>query len=259
MVRAQWVAFSDVILKEDSYLYQKPSDKAETLGKLPTGSIVKILERKMGGFVLIQVELEDGNLTGWVKTDALEKPVNQPQPSKILIPKDEGLLIRRESAFLFGFHLGGSLGFIQTDVSTAIYSDPGFIGGGGAGIFLAPRLPLRFEVSYSLVNGTANDNLNLSFGFLDFSLVPAYQFDSFELFGGFQYSFGLGVKDIPRGVVLPSAYDLSSVWGQLGAGYRIRLGYFTTVSLRLRYSTSFQRTPFVFNVIGLMTAIEFQG
>lgn len=258
MVRAQWVVFSDVILKEDSYLYQKSSDKAATLGKLPTGSIVKVLERKMGGFVLVEVELEEGNLTGWVKTDALEKPVNQPQPSKILIPKDEGLLIRREPVFLFGFHLGGSLGFIQTDVSTA-YSGPGFVGGGIAGIFLAPRLPLRFEVSYSLVNGTADDNLDLSFGFLDFALIPAYQFDSFELFGGFQYSFGLGVKDIPRGVVLPSASDLSSVWGQLGAGYRIRLGYFTTVLIRLRYCTSFQRSPFVFNVISLVTAIEFQG
>ncbi len=255
---AQWVVFSEVPLAKETELKRGPEDTSETVGLLPAGSIVKIREQKKPHFIFIEIELETGMAEGWIRMQALEqKPLVFPAP-KLIVPKDEAILIRRDPSFQFGFHLGANLSFIGSDVSDLLYVGPGFIGGGYVSMFLNPKFLLRFEAGYSLVQGSSDDNLNLSFGFFDLCILPTYLLDSFEIFGGLQYSIGLSVVDIPTGIVVESPTDLSSIWGVIGAGYRMRVGS-TSVLVRLRYGTAFQRNPFVFHVFGLTTSIEFNG
>lgn len=258
----------------DNDLRSKPSSSSDNLGKLPTGTIGIYKGKKNGPFLLLEVELEDGRrVEGWVEQTSVEvdnsipvapvipTPSPSEEPTRVRIPEDEALLLRRESSFLYGAHAGGNYALMDAEGYTYGHAGFGFTAGGQLGIFLSSRMPLRFEVSVSQLNGISDqDNLNLSFTFLDLAIVPAYQFNrTFELFAGFHYAMGMGIADIPNGLDIPSAFDLSSLALQAGAAIHFPMGQGVEFILKGRYTYHFLQYPIAFQSFGIIGAIEVRG
>jgi hypothetical protein len=255
-------------MKEDA------SDSSASIGRLPKGTMVTIQGERQGNYIPILVELEDGGkLEGWIPADALESSEGEVddgsphkskrlRPKRIQIPEDEKLLLKRERSFMYGIFGGGTMAFITSVVTQPVYSGFGFVGGGEVGLFVGDNLPIRVELGISQYNGTASQdplNLNFGFNFLDLNVVPTYYLGSFEGFLGLGYSFGLGVNQIPSQIQLVSARDLSTLSGQGGVGYHFSIGYQSDLLVRLRYQALFARSPFVFQAVCLIVALEFQG
>jgi len=242
------------------------------VGTLPSGAIVTSKGQQRGTWVLVGVELESGDLVeGWLDRSSVDGDVKELESlnnvdekkkmsirtGRVVIPEDEGLLLRREHTFLYGLHLGGNYGIMQSEQFD--YTGISATGGGYVGIFLTPTIPLRFEVSLTQFKGTSPDDpTQLGFNFLDVAVVPAYQIQRFELFAGLQYSFGLGLNEVPSGITLNSARDVSSVGFQAGAGYRAPIGGADFV-VRARYTGLFISNPFTFQGISLLLGLEFRG
>jgi hypothetical protein len=270
-------------LKRQVELKRGPSKDAETLGVLPVNTIAGDQQGKTGEYKLISVELADGQLLdGWVPVDSVE-PLRRRRPAeeddaapkkkdKIYVPPDEAILLRRNPTFTYGVQAGGNFSMIQTSISTGYSNGLGFMGGGYVGFFLDPNIPVRIEgnvlqangaLDYSAVAGAATTSTattqSYGFNFFEIGIVPALRTGDFEFFAGLTYQFGLGLGFVPTGITLNSASDLSSLGIEAGAGYRLKLSNETYLGLRLRYQTNFQRSPFAFNNIGFVVALEFEG
>jgi hypothetical protein len=259
------------------------------------------------------VELEDGDLEGWVRRDSIsresfdegdERPAPPPKKvtrirrdgeeqlgddeprlrprGRIKVPKDEGLLLHRDTTFFYGLHGSGSLVIMQ-DSGGNSYIGPGFSAGVHGGLFLADNIPIQIEVGYTYLSGALTGSStsssssgsgssssgssstgtvtvsSISFGFLDAGASIKYGIDNFELFGTLKYSYGIGVSNLPTTITISSAADLSSLWVGGGAGYRIPLSDMTDMSLRASYGISFLRSPVGFQTLSLGVAIDFKG
>jgi hypothetical protein len=304
-----------VQLSRDTDLRKEPSDDAGSYGVLPSGTVMTLRGQREGDYLAVKVELEDGAIEGWVKREAIsresfdegdEAPPPPPKKvtrirrdgeeetgpdeprlrprSRIRIPKDEGLLLHRDTTFFYGLHANGSLAIMQ-DSGGNVYLGPGFSGGAHVGIFLADNIPIRVDVSYTFLSGSLQGSGStsstgtgtsgtsgtggssgistgvtaISFGFLDAGLTGQYNIDNFELFGTVQYSYGLGVSNLPNTITIGTAADLSSLWIFGGAGYRIPLNDQTDLSIQARYGVSFLRSPVGFQTISLGVGIDFKG
>lgn len=234
-------------------------------------------------FFRIEVELEDGTVQGWVSEDALseaskgnekaeapkgtakeeeeEEPATRVRPSnRLRVPKDEGLLLRRELSFLYGVQLVPELDIMQTDIDTDVYMGMGYTAGVLVGYFVNPSLILQVEGNYGVVRGVGNTNgQELVFGFFEMNFQVRYLIERIELFGGAQYSIGLSVNDVPPALGLTAASDLSSLYALAGLGYRAPLTEVLTLAIRLRGGLSFMQAPVSIIRIGLSASLEFGG
>jgi hypothetical protein len=261
-------------IKKVSELRKNPSATSESFGKLPAGTVVTFEGQILKGFVSVSVELEDNSSrTGWVLEEELdlsaddaaaeslqkeEKAEGVVKRKKLRVPEDEQILIRRETTFFYGLQAGPNFSIISAASNGLYYNGIGFLGGGYLGTFLGKNFPGRIEVNFNQRNGAnANDasTTGLSFGFLDVAAIGSYTMKAIELSGGLQYSFGLGLSQVPSGTVLQTAQDLSSAAFVLGAGYRFTGGQGLDYLVRLRYDLLFNQNVFTFQTIAVLFAL----
>ena len=270
-----------VQIKRETRLRRDPTEDSPSLGRLPPGTILTMKGSRRGKYLRVEVELEGGDaLEGWIESESLDRPARELESvtdnekrkpriksGRISVPEDEGLLLRREPTFSYGLFGGANYSFLQTQYSNDFYSGIGFGGGGHIGYFVLPDLIARLEVGFNRLNGTSatdTTGLSLSFNFLDIAIVPSYTISNFEIFGGLQYSFGLGVGDIPAqmkaaGTMVFSTSDVNNFGLQAGAGYRFNVGFQTDLAVRAKYSLSFLKYPFSFQAISLSLALDIRG
>jgi hypothetical protein len=270
-------------LKQDAELYREPSLTAPSAGKLPKGTILTLAGERKGDFVSVQVELVDGEASGWVKASALAdstadsdeetpdrdalapkagtktKTKLEPPKKKPFLPKDESLLLRRDPSFLYGIFGGPSFHIVDSQFTNLVYMGVGFHAGGYAGIFLDRSATLKFQVHYTAPGGTAEDGSTVSMRLLDIALLGEIFWKQVRLFGGFSYALGLGFGELPLAWALNSSKDLSSPGLVLGLGYALPVSDILNLIPRFYYSFSFVRSPVGFQHMGLSLALEFQG
>ena len=273
---------------EDVELKEEPDEDAPGYGWLRKGTIVTFGGEQRNGFLSVIVEQEDEDLRGWIiassmdeetrtggyETNRPEKKEKEKGPRKFIeskrrirVPKDEGILMRGDRNFFYGLHGGGNYNIIQVVDDPNMYLGWGFSAGANIGFYFSRNVPFRFEVAYTLVQGIEQngDGTLLQFGFLDVGAMMQYVITSFELFGGLQYSFGMSIGGDHQGVPvlnpdnLPSPFDLSSIYGVGGIGYRMKVGEMTNLILRVRYAISFLLTPIAVQQIGLYLYLEIGG
>lgn len=239
---------------------------------------------------MVEVELEDGSsLDGWVNMNALQivggrgsrgdaDPAKPPrrQRTRAVLPEDESLLLRRKPSFFFGVNLGGNFAIIQPaqPVNPGTYTGIGFLAGGYGGFYLQDNLPVRLEVNYVQMNGSdpniasaADPTLadSLSYGFLEFAVVPALTFNQLEIFAGLGFALGISIGDTPNGFApnpgeeITASADLSSLTGQVGAGVSFELNRDTQMVLRGRYTIHIDTSPILFMGFGVVAAIQLRG
>ncbi len=272
-------------------LLREPTPDAQVLGQLPKNSVVRLLLEVRNGFRFVHVDLEEGELEGWIKIEDLgheddedivestrikhpEKLLESPSPPRQKrrpkIPQDEMWQADREKWFYFSFLGGGNVGFSSTAVSPSVYFGPGFELGGEAGMTLTDKITAGFQVTYSLISGTSGSTvssgaggpggLNLQFGFLNAGAIGKYHFSSFYAFSVLRYAYGISALDVPASVVsYTGPSSLSSFWLQAGGGYRYPLSPIMDLEGRLSYGISLLQSSFIFQAFTAMLVLSFSG
>lgn len=272
-------------LSVETDLRAKPSDDSRSKGKLPRGTILMLTGDKSEGFVEVEVELESGDISGWIsesalksapvkngnlppethsEDDNLEVEVIRKKKSKeareARVPKDEMALLSREMSFFYGVHAGGSFSIINVDQLSDSAMGFGMTFGAQGGFFLSPRIPVTLELAYSSLQGTLSTGQPVGFGLLDIGAIVSYEFKEFEIHAGFKYSIGMSITSLPASVTsVQSPMDVSSPWAQLGVGYRFTIGDQIFLVARARYGISLFRTPIGFQTIGGAAYLEIRG
>lgn len=263
----------EVVLKKE------PSEDAPSLGRLPKGTILTLKGERRNGFAQVDVELESGTADGWVRIDALnrrargedvdegssgklriteEEESGETRPrSKIVVPKDEAVLLRRESSFFYGLQAGGNFAIIQSDATD--YMGIGLVGGAHLGFYLDRAFPARLEVGYLQMAGTSVDDFPLNFGFIDTSVSVGYLIDRFELFGSFSYALAVSSSEVPADIKFGEVSELSSLYGGGGLGYTFPMGEVSDLAIRLRYMLSFLQQPVALQGISLQFYFQLRG
>lgn len=277
---------SDVIsTRRESELRKEPFPDAESLGILPAKSIVTLTGEEKGNFLEVEVELEEGIVTGWLDSSAIRKKIvkeevseeESPSETKVLkvrkgkrkkkkripVPEDEGVLLKRDPTFSYGALLGAHLSMIPIEDPVGDARGNGFTFGASLSFLLDPSFRLRTELAYSTQSGLDAGERYLNVGFFDVVALGEIPLggDFFAL-GGFQYSLGMSLDNQEGAVkqdILVDASDLSGFWGVLGAGYRFSIGPQTYMALRARYAGAFLTSPVGFHTFGLQAIIELEG
>jgi hypothetical protein len=264
----------------DTELFDAAKKGARSFGLLPRGTLLRVTGEAEGPYSPIEVELESGNMEGWVLTERLnlaeqdrelekerlakeKQGLNAAAPAKKKgrrVPQDEALLLRRQPSFIYGLNGGGTYSFIGAIDNTS-YSGLGFTLGAHFGVFLNPRLPLRAEFVYGSFSGASATNTSASFGFLEGAASLGYEFKAFEIFGRVHYAFASSVSNLPGtlNTTFTSVSDLGGFWAGAGVGYRLSQSDFASVLLRLGYSFSLSQSPFSFHTFRLSLYFDLQG
>lgn len=267
--------FRETILKKD------PQEESPNLGRLPKGTILTLKGNQRNGFLEVAVELEDGTVEGWIKSSDLnrglspkesrENSLNETQEGtdetekpravrkKVPVPKDEGLLLRREASFFYGLQGGGNYSYLQSLVQD--YPGIGFEGGAYFGFFLDENIPIRFEASYVQMNGVAGNGDMLKVGHAEGAVNLGFQVDAIEIFGALSYARALNINDAPPEIKtsIGAPGDLSSVYGGGGVGLRYPMSEITDFVARARFMMSFYREPVAFHCFALQLGFQFRG
>lgn len=244
------------------------------MGKLPNGTVFTFLGDRENGLAKIRVELEKNEeIEGWISEKLLKAKATEKEPTKAeveppkkvnqptkrgAVPKDEAALLRREPSFQYGIYGGPNFNILSHSGGEGTYNGMGFTGGAFLGFFIDKEVTLRVEGGYSLHNGTGGDGI-LSFGLIDLGVAGEYKIDRFSLFLGLRYDMGIGIGNIPRTVPLETAAELSSLWTDLGAGFRFPINDFTAFVARAKYGFSFVRIPVAFQAFSVLGYLEIQG
>ncbi len=131
------------------------------------------------------------------KTDKGEKPQTEeiqpvetvPKPiHKGGVPKDEKILLQREPSFFYGAQVGGGFSIISSVDLQTTFSGPSYGGGGHFGFFIERNFPVRLEVNYFQVTGSATPT-NLSLGFFEALASADYIFDKLAISFGASYAY----------------------------------------------------------------------
>ncbi|MEZ4752124.1 MAG: SH3 domain-containing protein [Bdellovibrionota bacterium] len=277
-----------VIFETD--LRQRPTADSRVKGRLPDGSIVIVIGKQRGDYQMVEVELEDGSaLDGWVNMNALqllggagkrgdadaEKPRRRSR-SRMVLPQDESLLLRRKPSFFFGVNVGGNFAIIQPaqPVNPGTYTGLGLLAGAYAGFYLQDNIPVRIELNYLQMNGldpniasAADSTLAdfLTYGFMEVAIVPALTFSTLEIFAGIGFALGISIGDTPNGFQpnpgeeITAASDLSSLSGQVGAGVSFELNRDTQMAIRGRYTIHIDTSPILFMGFGVVASLQLRG
>lgn len=256
-------------LVKESELRLGPSKKSKAKGLLPKGTILLVTGEAENGFLPIRVELEDSTEEGWVRENSVdlesdgEEPepevVERPRPKKLVIPQDEGILIRRDPSFFYGGQAGLVWSVIDIETDPLTYVGPGFMAGLQAGTYLQNNIPVRLELSYTAVGGNDANEIHAGFGLFDIAGSASYQWDPFEVFLTLQYSMGIGILDLPARTAILEASEVSTLWVLGGVGYRFNFGGITSVVVRGRYGRSIATSPVGFQTFSLLAYLEVRG
>jgi hypothetical protein len=271
-------------------LFSEPDEASVTQGRLPEGTLLRLLGKRKGVFENVEVELVDGIAEGWVQRKALnlkdqelqmenwdtrvkyrrsrkepQKEATDDRRGPIVVPKDEVLLIRRQPSFFYGLVAELPLTYI-TDTRDNLFSGINYRLGVHGGFFLGRNTPLRFELAYTRVGGTADGasaqagpGSLIELGFADFRTQLELGIGNFAILGFAQYSFGTGVEAAPPSVNFGSAGSLSSFWVGVGGGYRVAFTQTSAILLQLTYSLSLLREPLGFQAFGFRLVWEIRG
>lgn len=268
--------------RRETEVRKEPYPDAESLGILPAKSLVTLTGEEKGKFVEVEVELEEGSLTGWIESKVLSKKeteenqeggdeektiikARKPKKKKkaVAVPSDEGILLGRTPTFSYGFLVGGHFDFLSVETPQNSLRGYGFLGGGSLSFVLDPNFRLRTEVDYSVHSGVTETDKLLSLGFLNISATGEIPIGSqFYILAGLQYSFGIGIDNTDTVVSAQSvaaASDVSGIWGLAGLGYKFPLGEISNLSIRGRYAGAFLTTPIGFHTFGLQAVWEIDG
>lgn len=278
-----------VTTRRETELRKEPYVDSESLGILPAKSLVTLTGEEKGKFVGVEVELEEGAISGWIDSSVIRKKevrqeealsgetedsetpkIIQTQKGKkrkkkmIPVPSDEGILLRRNPSFSYGAFGGAHYDSmtIQTPPGNTVGS--GFTGGATLSFLLDPSFRLRTELGYTSHAGLDANSRLLSFTFLDISAVGEFPLgDSFYIFAGPQYSLGIGMdnaENVVDGTELVQASDVSGIWGQAGIGFRFSAGEMSSLSIRLRYQGALGAAgPVSFHSFGGQLVWEIEG
>ncbi len=267
-------------LVRESVLKKDPNNDASSLGRLPKGTIMTLKGEQQNGFVEVEVELEEGSIQGWVlqkdinrrargedveeagdekfQVDEGDEKVKRIRPrGKISVPKDEGLLLKRDSSFFYGVQAGGSYGILQS--TSTDYMGIGITAGGHLGFFLDRAVPMRLEVGFTQLAGTSNQDVGITIGCVDAAASISYMIDRFELFGTLSFLYATGVSNLPKDINIAAAADLSNGYGGGGIGYVFPVGEVTDMAIRARYLISFGADPLANQLIALQFFFSFRG
>ena len=271
--------------RRETELRKEPYPDAESLGILPSKSLVTLTGEEKGNFLGVEVELEEGSLTGWIDSSAIKKTVLEEAPEAaepggpkviktrktkkkkktIPVPSDEGILLRRNPTFSYGAFVGVHYDMITVaDEEVQDVVGTGLAGGATLSFLLDPSFRLRTELGYTTHSGmNANDRF-VSFTFLDLAAIGELSLgESFFIFGGFQYSAGLGFdneESVISNDALSSASDVSGIWGQGGVGYRFNASESSFLSIRLKYQGALGTSSLVgFHAFGGQLVWEIEG
>ncbi len=263
----------------DTELLENPEENSIGYGILPEGTIVQYIGENIREFTKVRVELLDGEIEGWLPVNVLEesseeqktrkklktkKVVTISKPSsRLKIPKDEGLAMRREKGLVYGFGAGAHFDIARTNVDENFYFGLGYKALGIIGYPFSRYFLGRLEVGYSLINASSSEQPKpLQFGFVDFGFLVDYSLmERLSVFGGIEYSVGASIGDIPENIAqsLNTSSDLSSLYFACGLGYKIPLDNYISFSLRAKGTVAFLLDPIHISTIGIEAALEFGG
>src|SRR5688500_13022204 len=194
-------------LIQETSLRKEASEDAKSLGRLPKGTVLTLQGDRKNGFVFVEVELEDGSIEGWVRTEALnrqargdddgddedeasdkkakpdepEEPPPQRPRTRVSVPKDEGLLLRRDPTFFYGLQAGGGLVVMVPAAVESTFIGPGFGVGAHLGYYVDRNIPIHVELGYSQLTGSDEKTPpdTIQFGFLDIAAIATYSIGGF--------------------------------------------------------------------------------
>ena len=270
-------------VKKEAHIRMEPSLAAQSLGRLPEGSMVLVSGEERDGYLAVKVELEDNTTKqGWMLSSALSydlpgdnvnvgsarvqrkfpKEPTEPETSgevlrpgrRLRIPKDEGLLLRRQPTFFYGMHLGSNYSFITS--TSNYYTDPGYAVGAQVGMYLASVIPVRIQMGYGVVRGTASNGSGFDLGFFDTAVHAAYLMGPGEFSLGLLYAYGASVSTLPTEIKIQIPADLSSLYICAGAGYGFFLSELAKATLRLTARYSLQQLPLAIQVVGFELVVD---
>lgn len=266
---------------KETEVRREPYPDSESLGILPAKSLVILTGDEKSGFSEITVELEDGDLTGWVETSAVknEESLEEDEPSEkkfiqvrkkkkkrkkyIDVPVDEGVLLGRKTTFSYGALLGFHLDQLSIEDPEGTATGNGITGGISLSFVLDPSFKFRPELTYSTHAGIDENDRLVSFGFFDIAALGEFPINKdFFIFAGLQYSLGMGLDNSENAVsslILEESSEVSGLWGQLGAGYKFPVGDNSFLSLRANYRGAFMVSPVGFHVFGIQALFEIEG
>lgn len=280
-VQAEFSPSDAVVTLKETEVRREPYPDSESLGILPVKSLVTLTGDERSGFTEIIIELEEGDLTGWVETSAVKNDeiVEEEEPVKkkyiqvrrkrkrrrrvIDVPVDEGVLLGRKTTFSYGALLGFHLDQLSIEDPEGTATGNGITGGISLSFVLDPSFKFRPEITYSSHAGIDENDRLISFSFFDIAALGEFPINKdFFIFAGLQYSMGTGLDNSENAVsplILEESSEVSGLWGQLGAGYKFSVGENSFLSLRANYRGAFMISPVGFHVFGIQALFEIEG
>lgn len=189
--------------------------------------------------------------------EVLERP-----RSRLRVPKDEGVLLRRDDSFFYGIFGGGGISFLQNGTTNTIFFGPGFSVGGYGGYIFSSSFSLQGEFGYAMFNGDDPDGNvpTLSFGFFSAEATAIYAIDRFELHGGIGYYYGLSLSASASNVNgIGSAADLSTITFHAGGAFRFPLNDVLSLGIAGRYTRGLVQSPVGISIVKGMVYLQFRG
>lgn len=273
---------------KETELYNNPDTSSVSTGTLPPGTLLRLLGKRKEGFEKIEVELVDGIAEGWVERNALnlkdqekalEKWDNREATQKnkqlkgsqeyvrkkIIIPRDELALIRREKSFFYGILLDIPYVFLK-DTNDNLFVGLNYKIGMQGGFYLNNDWPFRMEFALSRVNGAAygtspvGEGQPLELMFTDVRGTVEYTGAGlFHFLGFLQASIGVSIGQVPQGVQIGSVISMSTFGAGAGVGYRFMLAEDQSFYLQSYYSIGFLGGPFTIQSLALRMMWSLEG
>ncbi len=258
-------------LSRETTLKKYPTLDAPSLGRLPKGTIVEFSGEEENSFAEAEVELANGTvLNGWVEITSIkgresEKVKEAPKPvkksKKLIVPKDEGVLLKREQSFYYGASLGGNysmLGYVDAEES---FSGMSFNGEVHAGLYFNSYSRAQLNIGYYRAEGKDSQGSSAGFGFLDISLEGQLIVEEHMLiYGGLGYLNGIGITSAPSTfTLLESAADVTTMSGLIGVGYRSPINDVSSIGIKGTYLFGFKRDPIGVQGFLLSAFLDFEG
>ncbi|MBI1860321.1 MAG: SH3 domain-containing protein [Deltaproteobacteria bacterium] len=254
-------------------LYADSSTNSRVIGKLPAGTVVRYKGERTLPLILVEVELEDRTISGWVLDSELdfggkrevlpERKSPPPKFNEAPVPTDEQILLARENSFLYGAYLGGNYGFVSPAVG-GVYQGSNFLIGARLGLFAGALSTWELHADYELIGGySAGATTTLVpevFGYFNVLGVYTRRLGNLDLMALGGVAFGASLPDsLPAGMVLNGASDLTSPVLGAGVGYRYEMSPFARLSVMLQYRIHIFNVPSLMQSLVLAAGLSFEG
>lgn len=258
-------------LSRETTVKKYPTLDATSLGRLPKGTIVELSGEEDNGFAEAEIELSNGTiLNGWIEIPSIkgregEKRKEKPKPvkkeGKLTVPKDEGVLLRREQSFYYGLAVGGNLSSVSYVEAEEAYNGMSFNGEAHVGLYFNSYSRAQLNLGYYRAEGKDSEGTNAGFGFLDVSLEGQLVVEERMLIsGGLGYLMGIGITAAPSTfTLLESAGDATTLTGLVGVGYRHPLNDVSSLGIKGTYLFGFKRDPIGVQGFLLSVFLDFEG